>query len=180
MTDKMSNYMIAYLPSKEVSDYATKLINEIGEKYNEKYLLENPRPVHATLKSPFEIEDIEPIELLLENFVKGQKSVDVSVNDFADFRGHVFFLKAVFPEEAHEIQKKLAEKLKSFLYLDTHDQNFAPHLTVAYANTQESYDGIVETLTNLPKPDFKFKFDNITILKKVGNAWKVYKRFDLQ
>ncbi|MEI7718737.1 MAG: 2'-5' RNA ligase family protein [archaeon] len=176
----MSDYMIAYLPSKEVSDYATKLIIELGEKYNEKYLIENPRPVHVTLKSPFEIEDIEPVELLLENFVNGVKSADVSASDFADFRGHVFFLKANFSEEALEIQKKLTEKLKSFLYMDKYSEQFTPHLTITYANTQESYDGIVSSLTNLPKPNFKFKFDNVTILKKVGNAWKVYKRFEIQ
>lgn len=174
-----SSFMIVYLPSKEVSDYATKLINELGEKFNERYLIDNPKPVYATLKSLFEIEDIEPIELLLENFVKGQKIADVSASDFADFRGHVFFLKANFSEEAMQIQKKLTEKLRSFLYLDAHDENFNPHLTIAYANSQESYDGIVGSLTNLPKPNFKFKFDNISILKKVGNAWKVYRRFEI-
>ena len=179
MTNK---YMIAYLPSKEVSDYATKLINEMAEKFNEKYLIENPRPVHATLKSPFEIEDIKPIEDSVEVFAKEQKSADVSADGFEDFRGRVFFLRTNFSEGAIEIQKALIEKLREFkeIYIDRYDEQFTPHLTVGYANSPESHEGIIEHLNTIPRPEFDFKFDNITILKKVDNAWEIHKRFGIK
>jgi len=174
--------MIAYLPSKEVSDYVTKLINEISKKFDEKYILENPRPVHVTLKSPFDIEDIEEIEIALEGFAKEQKSVNVSTGEFEEFRGKVFFLKTNFSQEAVEIQKELIKELGNFeeIFIDRYDKEFTPHLTVGYANSQESYDGIVELLEKTPNPEFDFKFDNVAILKKIGNAWEIYKRFDLQ
>ena len=82
----MNKYMIAYLPSKEVNDYVTKLIIDLAEKFNEKYLIENPRPVHATLKSPFEIEDIQPIESMIREFVKEKKSEEALSDGFEDFR----------------------------------------------------------------------------------------------
>jgi len=177
----MNKYMIAYLPSKEVSDYVTKLVNEIAEKFDEKYILENPRPVHVTLKSPFEFEKVEEVESIVENFVKTQKSANIFTGDFEEFRGKVFFLKTNFSQEAMEIQKELIEQIRVIkeIRIDRYAEEFTPHLTVGYANSQESYDGIVEILEKTPNPDFDFKFDNITILKKVGNAWEIHKRFEM-
>lgn len=174
-------YMIAYLPSKEVSDYVTKLINELAEKFDEKYILENPRPVHATLKSPFEIEDIQPIENTIQEFVKEQKIADVSSDGFEDFRGKVFFMRTNFSEGAMQIQKDLIEKLRQFkeIYIDRYDEQFTPHLTVGYANSQESHDGIIDHLNTISEQEFDFKFDNLAILKKVGNAWEIHRRFEL-
>ncbi len=177
----MNKYMIAYLPNKEVSDYVTKIINELAEKFNEKYILENPRPVHVTLKSPFEFEKIEEVESIIENFVKTQKSADIATGDFEEFRGKVFFLKTNFSQEAMEIQKELIEQIRVLkdIRIDRYAEEFTPHLTVGYANSQESYDGIVEILEKTQNPDFDFKFDNISILKKVGDAWELHKRFEI-
>jgi 2'-5' RNA ligase len=175
-------FMIAYLPSKEVSDYVTKLINELAEKFDEKYILENPRPVHVTLKSPFEFEKIEEVELIIEKFVKTQKSAGISTGDFEEFRGKVFFLKTNFSQEAMEIQKELIEQVRVLkeIRIDRYDEEFTPHLTVGYANSQESYDGIVEILEKTPNPDFDFKFDNIALLKKNKNVWEVYKIYEIK
>jgi 2'-5' RNA ligase len=179
---RMSKYVLVYLPSKEVSDYNQKLVAEVGPKFGENFIIENPRPPHATLKSPFYMEDISKLEDVLAAFTARQKIADLNVEGFDNFRGKVAFLNVIFSDEAKEMQKALLEEIKVFpeIVLDDFDINHRPHLTVAYGNTPESFEKIWEYLHGQPVPKYDLKLDNITLLKKVGNEWKIHRRFDIK
>jgi 2'-5' RNA ligase len=175
----MGKYVLVYLPSKEVEDYGSKLVREVGPKFGENYLIENPRPFHVTLKSPFYMENTAELEKVLEKFVKNNNVSKIEVEGFNNFRRFVAFLDVHFSKEGIEMQKKLLEEVKVFkeIELKEFDLKWHPHLTISYGNTPESFDGIWEYLQNLPVPKFKMNFDNITLLKKVEKGWKVYRRF---
>ena len=177
----MGKYCIVFLPSKEVSEYNQKLVDEVGPKFAETYLIDNPRPPHITLKSPFYMEDTSAMETALAKFVKKCKSAEVEVGGFGSFHSKVSYLKTEFSPEAMQIQKDLLKEILPFkeVYLKEFDSEFKPHITVAYGNTPEIFDNIWEYLQQLPQPKFKIKFDNVTLLKKVKNEWQIYKEFDI-
>lgn len=176
------DFVIVHLLRGEAGKYHEDLVKTIGPKFNESYLIENPRPSHFTLKAPFWADDIAIVEDLLEEFVKTQKSQSISVGGFGNFRDKVVFLNSEFSEDAIKIQKDLIEELRKIrgFPLDRHDLAFTPHLTVGYGNTPESFKGIVEYLNSLPEKKFETKFDNITLLKKNKNVWEVYKIYEMK
>jgi len=77
------------------------------------------------------------------------------------------------------IQKQLLKELKKIkgIRVKKSDKEFKPHATIAYGNTKKSFDNIWNYLKKFNKPKFNLKFDNITILKKAGKYWKIYKVF---
>lgn len=178
----MSRYSVVYLPRGEATELNAKLVKEVGPKFGENYVIEHPRPPHITLKSPFEIADSTKLEETIKEFVKTQKAADVSIEGFDNFRRFVAFMKVNFDENAMNIQKNLLKELLKLdeIYPKDTDLAFNPHFTVAYGNTEESFDGIWEYLQLLPPFKFNLKLDNITILKKVNDLWEVYKTFEIK
>jgi 2'-5' RNA ligase len=177
----MGRYVLVYLPSKEVDEYVSKLVGEVGPKFGENYMIEQPRPVHATLKSPFFMDNPEKLEKAIEEFAKKQKQAKISVKGFGDFRRYVAFLNTDFSKEALQIQRDILEEIKVFpeVVLGEHDVEFHPHLTISYGNSKESFDGIWDYLQSLPVPKYEMKLDNLSLLKKVGGLWEVYRRFEI-
>lgn len=178
----MSKYVLVYLPNKEVGEYNQRLIEEVGPKFGETFMLENPRPVHITLKSPFFMEDTSELENTIAGFVKKQKLANIAVRGFGNFREKVTFLKTDFSIESLKMQKDLLEAVKVFpgIELGEFDLDFKPHLTIAYGNTPETFGKIWNYLQSLPVPSYDMQFDNISLMKKFGNEWKVYRRFELK
>ncbi len=176
------DFVIVHLLRGESGRYHEELVKTVGPKFNENYLIENPRPSHFTLKAPFWADDIAIIEDLLEAFVKTQKSQSISVGGFSNFREKVIFLNSEFSEEAIKIQKDLVEELRKIrgFPLDRHDLAFTPHLTIGYGNTLESFKGMVEYLNSLPDKKFETNFDNVALLKKNKNVWEVYKIYEIK
>jgi len=70
------------------------------------------------------------------------------------------------------------KKIKG-IEINKFDKKWNPHSTISYGNTKESFDGIWNYLKKLDKPKFELMFDNITIMKKSGKYWRVYKEFKL-
>lgn len=177
----MSKYVLVYLPRGEVESYHNDLVNLVGPKFGENFLIENPRPSHVTLKAPFYMDDISKVEAVLEKFVKKCKPSEIIVEGFDKFGQRVAFLNTIFSEDGKEIQKELLSTLKDFKELEfgEFDLKWHPHLTIAYGNTPENFDKIWEYLQVLPKPKFNLKFDNISLLKKVKNCWEVHKIFEI-
>ena len=62
-------YSIFYLIKGKAGKHQQKLVKEVGPKFGENYMIENPLHSHIALKSPFEIKDIKPLEKLLKEFV---------------------------------------------------------------------------------------------------------------
>jgi len=175
-------YVIVLLIKGEAGEYHNNLVKTVGPKFQENYLVENPRPSHITLKSPFELKDSEELEKTLKKFVETHKKSEFKINGFDNFRKFVAFLKCEFSPECRKIQKELVNILEKNLNLtpDRFDAEFTPHITISYGNTPETFEKIWSHLKKLLSPEFNLEFDNITILKKPHNLWEVHKEFELK
>jgi 2'-5' RNA ligase len=85
-------------------------------------------------------------------------------------------------KQAINVQKELLKEIKNIegVKLNEFDVKWHPHSTIAYGNTRNTFDNIWEYIKTLNKPEFDLKFDNITIMKKQGDRWKVHKEFNIR
>lgn len=178
----MGKYSIFYLFNGEARKYQEKLVKEIGPKFGENYVIESKLPAHITLKSPFEIGDIKPVEKVLEEFVKKQKKAKVEIIGFGNFRRFVAFLEFKFSEKAMKIQSEMIKELNKIkeIMMHEYDRVWHPHSTISYGNTPESFDKIWGALMQLEKPKFEIELDNITLMKKGKKYWKIHREFKLK
>ena len=175
-------YSIFYLIKGKAEKYHQRLVKEVGPKFGERYMIENPLPSHITLKSPFETDNIKEIERLLKEFVKKHKKSKIEIRGFGNFDRHVAFLKIKPSKQAVQIQKELLKGIKKIdgVNVNEFDIKWHPHSTVAYGNTKESFNGIWKYLKTLAKAQFELNFDNITVMKKQGDRWKVHRGFKIR
>jgi len=179
--DVKMKYVIVYLIEGEVEKFHQRLVRTVGPKFGEKHLVENPRPSHVTLNSPFQFDNLKELEKIIRLFANKNNSSVLEIDGFGNFRRFVAFLNTKFSEKGIKIQKKLIRELKS-LGLEPHefDKKWKPHATIAYGNTKKNFDNIWNYLKKLDKSKFKIRFDNITILKKPRKYWKVHKIYRLK
>lgn len=175
-------YVLVYLLKGDARKCQQKLVKEVGPRFGENYMMENPLPAHITLKSPFELRDIKELEKKLKEFTSKHRSREFKIRRFGNFRRFVAFLKPEMPQEIIKLQKKLLKTIKDMDGIELHefDKKWKPHATIAYGNTKESFDNIWNYLKKLDKPNLDLVFDNITILKKPKKYWKVHKVFKLK
>ena len=173
-------YAIVYLIRGKAEKYHQKLVREVGPKFGENYLLENPLPSHVTLKSPFRTNKIKKIELLIRAFVKKQHQYGILMGNFGNFRKFVIFSKTKFSRPARKIQKNLIKELKKLkgLKFQRYDLHFKPHATIAYGNTKINFNLIWNYLKKKNKQKFNLKFDNISIIRK-PKYWEIYKIYKI-
>ena len=174
-------FVIVYLIRGKAEKYHQRLVRNIGPKFGENYMIEHPLPSHITLKSPFELRNSNELEKILKLFVAKQKTSSIIFGGFGNFKRFVSFVKIKLSKQALKTQADLLNELKR-LKIKPHefDLDFKPHATVSYGNTKDNFNKIWNHLKKLEEPKFNLKFDNLTILKKVGNSWKNYKTFNLE
>ena len=98
-------YVLVYLIKGKVEKYHQNLVKNVGPKFDENYLIENPLPSHITLKYPFKTKNIKDLEKTLSRFSKRHKTSKMQINGFGNFRKFVIFLKINFPKPSQQIHK---------------------------------------------------------------------------
>jgi len=93
-------YVIVYLIGGKAEKYHQKLVREVGPRFGERYLIENPLPLHITLKSPFELDNSKELESTLKLFVKRYKPEEIEIGGFGNFRRFVSFLKVKLSKQS--------------------------------------------------------------------------------
>jgi len=174
-------YSIVFLIKGKADKYNQKLVELVGPKFGENYIVENPLPSHITLKSPFELKNSEKLEKNLKEFIKRHHISKIKIKGFGNFKRFVSFMDVKFSKESLNIQKDLIKEIVELgIRANKFDKEFKPHATVAYGNTKETFDKIWNYLKIKKAPNFDLKFDNICILKKAKKGWKIYKTFRIQ
>lgn len=173
-------YVIVYLLRGKIKEYHKKLVREIGPKFGERYLIENPLPPHITLRSPFDFSNPRRLENIIEEFAKSQKKSRIKIKDFGHFRKDVSFLKVDISKDSRTTQRELVKTLEGEgIKPNKFDLKYHPHITISYSNSQDTFSLIWNSLSKLEKPNFDLEFDNITILRKPKKFWEVYKVYEL-
>ena len=174
-------YAIVYLIKGKAGKYNQRLIRGFGIKFKEYHIINSKIPPHITLKSPFKTKRIRNLESLIKEISRNHKKGKVEIKGFGDFHKHVAFLKTKISKEGRKIQKNLIKELEKEIKIKPHefDIKWKPHATIVYAN-KDNFALIWNKLEKFRKPKFDLKLDNITILKKSGRYWKVYKEFKIK
>lgn len=175
-------FSIFYLIKGKAGKLQQRLAKEVGPKFGENYLIENPLPAHITLKAPFDLDNLEQLEKTLINFVNSQKvQGKITIKGFGNFRRFVAFMNTKFSQDSKKIQKELIEELKKIkISIEKFDIKYKPHATISYGNTKETFDKIWNYLNTLEKPEFELVFDNISLMRKVNGKWEVYREFKIR
>lgn len=171
-------YLIRGRPQKYQKLLIKKLANISGEKYVSST---NPLPQHVTLKPPFQVRDMKKLEKIVRGFAKNQKKSLLKMEGFGNFNKLVIFLKIIFPRSGKKIQKNLVKLINTRFGLKEHrhEKKWKPHATLVYGNTPDSFNRSWNYLRDLKIRKFEIVFDNIAILIKPENRWKIYKIYPI-
>jgi len=173
-------YVIVYLIKGKPKIYQQGLINELSRKFN-LHNLNKHIPPHVTLKLPFSTKNIKVIEKLILNICKDSKKYPVKIKGFGNFGKEALFLDIKFSFKAKRIYKKLLKELKKIKWVsfNQYDGLGTFHATLAYAKNKKQFSYIMKYLQKR-KPSYDLEFDNISLLKKIGKNWKIYKVFEIK
>lgn len=176
----MMKYAIVHLLTGKAREYHVKLVKTLAKEFNEPYLIKNPIPSHITLKYSFKTNKIKEIEKSLESFIKDKKQSDIKIRKINNFDKKVLYLQVDFSKKATKVYRELLKELKKIKYLNWRkfDAKEKFHATIIYANTKENYRKISRKVFKI-KPKLDIKFDNISILKKQKNKWKIHKIYKI-
>jgi len=173
-------YFIGHVIDGEAREYQRALIDELSRVFgirNNNLRLEP----HITIKAPFEFENIEEVENIIEEMIVELKSSEYKIEGFAHFNKRVVFLKVFESQMMVDVTRELQKKLRSVkrITFSAHEgkENIDFHATLCYSD-RFNFEKIFNFLSQKTKPSFKQRFNNITIFIKKGNRWEIYRRFD--
>lgn len=174
-----SRYFIAIIPPDAICREVTAFKEDIAIQYNSKKAL---RVVpHITLKAPFTIisdHDPEVQEWFTALTVKA-RAFDIELDGFGCFdnpKNPVIFVKPELSPELISLQKEIIKAFKirfPDLPLQLTENNFHPHMTIAYHDVTHSE--FVKAWAFYSKKDYQNTFSTqcIFLLKHNGSGWEI-------
>jgi 2'-5' RNA ligase len=176
-------YAILCLLKGDVESYQHDLVNDIYEKFDLSETKEQDLPTHFTLKYSFQTDDIKEIETLIGAFCKKHNKTSIDVGGFSSFPPKVIFIDVKLSKQAKVVFLDFISELRKVKWMtwDKYDgEGLHIHSTIAEECDHKFYS-VLRFINNKEK-HFDCWFDNITILKKIGNKgkldmWEVYKSF---
>jgi len=180
----MRYIMPCMLPSP-VQAYHRELVDVIAERFGLTFTQRQAIPAHFTLKYHFTTPEIGQIEALLDDFVRRHRRTPITAGAFGHFLEDVVFVEVELSPAAQRAFDALVSALRTLPWIswDQFDaEKLHPHMTIA-ERCRPRFAEIWEFLKPRERR-FTTWFDNITVLKKVGEAddmdlWAVHRRFDL-
>lgn len=174
----MERYVIVCLIKGSVLEFHEKIVSDVCSKFNVKA---QRLPAHFTIKAPFEIEDIKPVENTIEEFIKNNNKQKGTIEGFGHFRDSVVFMKINMSKEGVKVHDDFIDRLKSIPNLEWKANEGTEkvfHCTVVSRIRDYKFKDIWE-YANKQNASFKIYFDNITILTWNRDKWVTYKEYNL-
>ena len=166
----------------EVRDYhqelRLKLVSQFGLRVNINV------PAHITIKYPFDVEDTDEIEKVVQEFCDTQVKTEWMLQGFNHFinkDNYVVFIDVVSSAETRIAHSNFLDKLRKISWVqwgqfDTADLHY--HVTLAtHGLTADNFDAVWSFLDQQEKPNFKVFFDNLALVQIEENSRSVYKTF---
>lgn len=173
-------YVIVCLIKGDAGNYHNSLVRELARNFSTKDLSQTIPP-HLTIKSPFFTKNIKIIEEIIYGFSKSIKKTSFTLKGFDHFRRNVIFMNVNANNYLIDVARnlvKLLGKVRGMTFSEYESKPVHYHATIAYCESEKMFDAIWLYLSNR-KPEYKVYFDNITILKKVKDKWRIHKEFDI-
>lgn len=169
-------YVIVSVVKGEAGDFNNNLRKDVFQKFKAK---SSKLPAHFTIKSPFERENINEVEEVLDNYVKKNNKADYTLSGYDHFDDRVIFMKVNMSNEGKELHDKLIDELSNIDYInfDKKDgKNKIFHVTISSKKIQKIYNELWNYVNQFPC-NFQCSFDNISIYKWEDNTWKLHKEY---
>ncbi|MSU45318.1 MAG: hypothetical protein EXS47_01680 [Candidatus Zambryskibacteria bacterium] len=176
--------VIVHLIRGEVGKYHESITRNLSEKFQTFPIHDRILP-HITLKRWFEFDEEEMKTLYgkLEDFAASCVQTNYSLKGFGNFGKEVIYVDAKPSREMSDNINRLSKVLHEItnLTFDEFDTNQELHVTVAFAALKPfDYDQVWSYLTSGIQPDYKMKFDNIAVMKKVEDKWEVDRIWEIK
>lgn len=172
-------YVIVSVVKENAGDFNNSLKRDIFNKFGVK---SSKLPAHFTIKSPFEAENIDELEILLDDFSRFYSSTPYKISGYDRFDNRVIYMKVIMSAYGKNVHDDLIDDLSSlpFINFDSHDgKDKVFHVTVCSKKITNIFDRLWEYISNI-HCDFKCNFDNVCIFKWQDNTWKLHRAFELK
>lgn len=173
-------YLLAYLLPPPIRDEHLALELELAKRFRITPEYEKIEP-HLTLKTPFDTDDIAPVESLIETFTQKHRAEPLTLSGFGFFRRDVVFVNVHAPRETLDLLTAFTNELSHVprMALTEHDRARKLHATLA-RGFGDQFDALWRYVTT-QKVHFETLLDNISLLQFPGSyPWQLVRRFELR
>lgn len=170
-----SRFFIAIIPPEPVQDYATQLMQLLGDRYQ---MRASKSPPHVTLYAPFQWPsgDRPALESALHEFTQNQPVIPMRLSGFNAFRPRVLYVHVEQTPELLNLHAHLMAHLEATLGLvDPVAQRrpFTPHLTLASRNITPKTFRLAWDDLQPHTSTFDVESDRLTLLQHKGDRWHI-------
>ena len=169
-------YVIVSVVKGKAGKFNNNLRKEVFQKFNAK---SSKLPPHFTIKAPFEYDDIEELEEVLQNFCKTHKRAPYKIKNYNHFDNRAIYMEVIMSKEGKKFHDDLFDELNKISYInfgekDGKDKIF--HVTISSKKIQKIFDELWDYVNSIPC-DFDCEFDNVSIFKWKNNTWILHKEY---
>lgn len=177
-----TRYFIAFIPPQPIQDYASQLIQALGDRYHTRTA---QAPPHITLQPPFlwSSNATSQLEECLSSFAHNQVQIPIVLSGFGAFAPRVLFINVLKTVKLLQIQAGLMAYLEQNLgIIDPVAQRrpFSPHLTIASRNLNRQTFAQAWSELEPQQVEFEFLGDRLVLLIHDGQGWQVQTEFLLR
>lgn len=178
-------YIMPCLLQPPIARYQRELVDLIAARLGLTFTQRQAIPAHFTLKYHFTTATIEQVEDLVGEFARGREPAPVVVGGFGHFLEDVVFVEVGLSAAARRLLEALLVALRTLPWMSWHDhdaEHLHPHMTIA-EHCRARFGEVWELLRSHER-QLGGSFDNVTILRKVGerdgmDRWAVHRTFAL-
>src|SRR5574342_399141 len=176
-------YIMPCLLPSPIVEYHRELVDVIAARFGLTFTQRQAVPAHFTLKYHFTSSEIGQLEALLDDFVRRHRRTPITVGGFEHFFEDVIFVEVELSPSAQRVLDALVSALRTLPWMSWAEfdaEKLHPHMTIA-ERCRPRFDEVWEFLKRRERR-FTAWFDNVTVLKKAGEAddmdpWAVHRRF---
>ena len=164
-----ATYIMPCLLKAPASDYQRELVDVIAERFGLTFTHRQAMSAHFTLKYHFTTAEIGTVEALLDRFAREHPRTPVMIGGFGHFLADIVFVEVELSRAAKSTFEVLVSTLRTLPWMSWEQfdaENLHPHMTIA-ERCRDRFADVWEFLKPRER-SFSAWFDNITILKKVG------------
>jgi 2'-5' RNA ligase len=167
---------------KEVGEYYQDLVEKISSEFDLSRLSKKKRNPHITIKSPFEVDSLEGVERVVEDFCSDIRKSRFWVNGFGSFDDNLIYLGVNPSIGAYLNVEKLLRGLERVeeITLDKYDLGDKVfHVTVAKGKELEGkFDDVWNYVSN-QRVNFRIPFNHVSIFGKENGKSEVVSRYEI-
>lgn len=172
-------YVIVSVVKGKAGEFNNNLRKDVYEKFGAK---SSKLPAHFTIKSPFEAENINELDIILNKFCINNKAYSYKILGFDHFDDRVVYMKVNMSKKGKMVHDNLIDEISKLNFINflQHDgKNKIFHVTITSKKIQPIFN---ETYTYVNSINCKFDclFDNISVFKWINNTWVLHKEYLLK